>query len=190
MVGGLSSFDTRAVWREGPGLVGQLRVSTAWGACTVLYSQPRVPPAIELVGFPGDGVPNGAWHPLLGAPGSHPHSGGMLSVLAEKTAPPRSTGSAASTPPPNTAVAVYVIEPESVRDGFALYTNFFDSRRLTAAGEPLGYRGRDGHAAAALTAALTAARAEMAERGAPPPLADAPLDVCGFSKGCARPVSA
>ena len=62
-------------------VVWRLELLTAWGACTVLYSQPRAPPAIELVGFPGDGVPNGAWHPLLGAPGSHPHSGGMLSVL-------------------------------------------------------------------------------------------------------------
>lgn len=54
-------------------------------ACRVLFCVPKhAPPALEVVAFPGDGVPCPAWTALAGARGLHPHSAGFLGELHER----------------------------------------------------------------------------------------------------------
>jgi len=153
-------------------------VDCAATAGRVLFCVPKhVPPALEIVAFPGDGVPCPAWTSLAGVAGHHPHAGGLLGELHERL---RREGGEFS------RAAVFVIEPSRIVDiGYAVYDRFFKVA-LTACGEPAtGYHGAEPVAASNVAAALDAAwaRASQLDVAAKRPPASTPLQVFGFSKG-------
>ena len=170
----LFSVDTRAVRPPDASQhhVGQLEA----GGSTVLFALPRSGvPTVEVVAFPGDAVPNSMWRPLPGAPGNHPHSGGLLSVLHTKLSQASPEGAAAQH-------ALFVVEPSHLSSqGFALYESLLPA--TTASGEPAaGYDARGLPAARQLHGLLAAAwRASSADRAQP--AVAPPLLACGFSKG-------
>lgn len=178
-----SDFNTRAPWRPAASgsaehtgeLIGERDVAAGGRrANRVLYVLPRGGWRATVVAFPGDAVPHVGWHPLAGAAGRHPHSGGLLAILRERLR--GSSGRLAD-------AGLFVVEPARVESsGAAVYENLLQS--CTATGEPLGYSSTGRRAATHLAALLEAAAEAAGAHGGPPQAAHGPLVVLTFSKGC------
>ena len=154
-------------------VVGVLNVKDS----RILYCLPReATPSMEVVAFPGDGVPNPEWPSLAGALGTHPHSSGFLGALHDRLQ--REGGDYAS-------AALFVVEPsDSSSQGFALFQNLLPCN-LTASGEPLErYTGRERKAARHLAELLDAVyfHAKGSEAARAALASNAPIVALGFSK--------
>jgi len=148
--------------------VGRVQI----GATIALYALPRAAPAaLEVVAFPGDGVPFQLWPCLAGAKGNHPHSDGLLGALFGRL---ERAGAAAT--------ALLVVEPAGFSGHHALFSQLLP--QTTASGEPArGYDGGQRTASSHLALVFEAVARAAATEQVPPPSAAAPLIAFGFSKG-------